>query len=575
MKKSAIVMLFAAFMSITALAQNVQEGINHLYAERYQSAQSVFQKLLASNPNNIEATYWLGQTYIAQKNVQAAQDLYQKALASNGNAPLLMVGMGHVELLQGKPADARQHFEAAITASHGKKGNDPNVLNAIGRANVDAYTEATKGGDLDYAIAKLNEAAQLAPNNADIYLNLGNAYRKKRDGAGAVTSYRKAAQINPSLAVAPYRTAMLYKTQTTYRGGNWDVVLENLNNAIAADPKFAPAYEQLYNYNLLTKQDFNAAEDYANKYISNSDPSVENDYLKMQTDFVQKKYAEAIATGKNIIEKTNNNPKPRVYRAMAYSYLGSKDTASACEYANQFLAKATEEDIIGQDYLLHAQSCGKADPSVIRTDIMKAVQMDSVPSRQLAILNEAIDDAKKNEQYLLQGELMAMSYQLRGDKANPAELVGIGLPFYRGGEYQKADSFFQAYTKAFPDSIYGYMWSTRALGQLDSNMAQGLAVPTYDSLLRVAGTDKARFKSYGVQAAGYLATYYNNIKSDKSTALTYIDKGLEFDPTNANLLQVKQVLERKPQAPATSSKGTTTKEKTKEGGTVTKKKTKG
>ena len=35
--------------------------------------------------------------------------------------------------------------------------------------------------------------------------------------------------------------------------------------------------------------------------LANSDPSVENDYLKAQTVFVEKKYPEAIAVGKNII----------------------------------------------------------------------------------------------------------------------------------------------------------------------------------------------------------------------------------------------------------------------------------
>ena len=100
MKKSAIVLFFAAFLSITALAQNVQEGVSHLYAERYGSAKSVFEKLLASNPNNIEATYWLGQTYLAQDDIAGAKGIYDKALAANGNAPLILVGTGHVELLQ-------------------------------------------------------------------------------------------------------------------------------------------------------------------------------------------------------------------------------------------------------------------------------------------------------------------------------------------------------------------------------------------------------------------------------------------------------------------------------------------
>src|SRR4051794_16852892 len=131
MKKSAIVFFFAAFLSITALAQSVQEGINDYYAERYQSAKSKFQKLIAANPNNMEATYWLGQVYISSNDINGARSLYEKALAANGNAPLILTGMGHVDLLQGRAAEARQRFEAAITASHGRKGNDPAVLNAV------------------------------------------------------------------------------------------------------------------------------------------------------------------------------------------------------------------------------------------------------------------------------------------------------------------------------------------------------------------------------------------------------------------------------------------------------------
>src|SRR5438309_5778826 len=119
MKKSASVLFFAAFLSITAMAQNVQEGINNLNAQRYQSAKGIFDKLIAANPNNIEATYWLGQTYLAQGDVNAAASLYQKFLSTNGNAPLVMAGLGETELLQGKGSDARQHFDAAIAASHG------------------------------------------------------------------------------------------------------------------------------------------------------------------------------------------------------------------------------------------------------------------------------------------------------------------------------------------------------------------------------------------------------------------------------------------------------------------------
>ncbi|HEX2607948.1 MAG TPA: tetratricopeptide repeat protein [Flavisolibacter sp.] len=548
MKKSAIVLFFAAFLSISALAQNVQEGVNNFYAERYQSAKSVFEKLVAANPNNMEATYWLGQTLIAQDNTAGARSLYEKALAANGNAPLILAGMGHVELLEGKQAEARQRFETAITASKGKKGSDPLVLNAIGRANVATFSDTKKVGDIDYAIAKLNEAAQLAPTNPDIFVNLGNAYRKKHDGSQAVQAYRKAGNYAPAI----YRTAMLYQTQTQYGQGNWDIVLENLNSALTADPKFAPAYEQLATYNLLYKKDFPTAESFATKLVANSDPGIENTYLPASIKYLQNKFDEAITMGKAIVEQTNNNPRPRVYRLLAYSYMGNKDTATACTYSEQLFAKAKEEDLVTKDYLLHAQSCGKNNPEVINADLQKALSMEPEMANKVAMLNDFIKSAKESNQRVLEGELRLVSYQLRGANANPTELISyIAVPLYLGGAYQKADSVAKAYATIAPDSIYGHYWSALALSRIDTTMSQGLAIPSFEKALAVALTDKVRYKSQGVQSASTLAAYYNNIKEDKAAAIGYLQKGLEFDPTNTTLKSFLDQLSKQP-APRTT-----------------------
>lgn len=574
MKKTAIVLIFSALTSLGALAQNVQQGINDLYAERLQSAKATFEKLIAANPNNIEANYWLGQVYIDMDDMNSAKSLYDKALVASNNAPLILVGVGQMELMQGKTAEARQRFETAINASKGRKGNDPNVLNAVGHAIVESYSEKNKT-DLDYAISKLNEAAQLAPTNQDIFLNLGNAYRKKHDGGNAVMAYTKAGNFAPAL----YQTGRIYQTQKSYRQPNeWDVVLDNYNKAITADPRFAPAYYQLYAYNLYGKHDFSTAESIANKIVANSDPSVENKYLVAQTLFVQNKFPEAITIGKEIISQAQN-PNPRVYRLMSYSLMGNKDTASACQYANQFFEKEHNEDNIeASDYLMHAQACGKGNPDVIVADLDKVRQKD--PEQAARVLKEALDDARKSGNQLLVGELSLLLYQLQGANANPQNLVSIGVSFAQGGQLTKADSLFQTYSKAYPDSIYGYYWSARVHGQIDSTMAQGLAVPDYEQVLRVALIDptKSTSKSLGVSAAGYLTGYYNNIKADKATALTYIDKGLIIDPTNETLLSYKKALSAKQTPPPqqksstsnnaakgdTKTKATNTKTKTKQ-----------
>jgi tetratricopeptide (TPR) repeat protein len=554
MKKSAIVLCLSALTSLSALAQNLQQGINDLYAERYQSAKSTFEKLLAANPNNIEANYWLGETNIDNGDINAAKSVLDKAVASSNNAPLILAGLGHVELLQGKQNEAKQHFEAAINASKGKKGNDPNVLNAVGHAIVESYSDQNRT-DLDYAIAKLNEASQLAPTNPDIWFNLGNGYRKKRDGGNAVQAYTKAGNFAPAL----YRTGMIYESQKSLRQpADWDIVLDYYNKATTADPRFAPAYYRLYNYYLNGKRDFSTAEGIANKYVSSSDPSPENSYIQAQTAFVQDKFAEAINLGKSIISQTNNNPRPRVYRLLTYSYMGSKDTATACQYANQFFEKEkNEDDIAASDYLMHAQACGKNNPDVILADIDKAVQKD--PQNAPRVLREALDDARKSGQRLLEGELSVILFKLQGDKANPAQLVNVGTPFYYGGNFKKADSLFSAYSKAFPDSIYGYLWSAKSLIQIDTAMTQGLAVPAYDQILRVAEMNKTRdlYKSNGTFAAGYLTAYYNNVKADKATALSYLQRGLAIDPTNATLLAYQKALQQQSSKPPAQQKNST------------------
>ena len=76
----------------SVFAQTVDQGRKFFYYQRYKSAKDVFDKVLAANPNNIDAIYWDGQTMLALKDSVGARDLYSKALQTNGNAPMLLAG---------------------------------------------------------------------------------------------------------------------------------------------------------------------------------------------------------------------------------------------------------------------------------------------------------------------------------------------------------------------------------------------------------------------------------------------------------------------------------------------------
>src|SRR5689334_3508317 len=116
---ASLVALFV-FGSNMVYAQSVDQGRKFYYYQRYKSAKETFEKVLAANPNDINATYWLGETLLQQKDSVAAKNLFQKALTQNGNAPLLLAGMGQIELMDGKTNDARQRFETAISLTKGK-----------------------------------------------------------------------------------------------------------------------------------------------------------------------------------------------------------------------------------------------------------------------------------------------------------------------------------------------------------------------------------------------------------------------------------------------------------------------
>ena len=524
-------------------AQSIQEGINHLYADRFKNAEQTFQKLLAANPNNADATYWLGQTYLDKDDNDAARQLYDKALAANGNNPLVMVGKGHVLLLDKKIDEARQQFESALTVSRTKKGDDPAVLNAIGRANVDA-----KEGNLTYAVEKLEMALLRDPKNADIALNLGNAYRKKDPGQGggkAFENYQKAIQINPNFAYPYVRIAALFETQK-----QWDLVLENLNKAIQVDPSFSLAYYELFYYYFFAKQDYTQAEATLNKYIGTraNEDKTEDDYMYSQLCWAKKDYDCAIAKAEGVKAAMGARVKPRAYKQLAYSYLGKSDFANAKTNIDAYFARE-KEGFLPADYQLKAEiySGGGATCEDVYALYMQGAAADTVLQSKLDFMAKAADYFKSKNCKLQEADMRMAWFNARGN-ASPTYLVNFGILYIQANAFTKADSVFQTYMKLQPDSIYGYYWTGRLSVMIDSTMSVEPYVSTllssFDKTIEIAYTDKDRYKGLGATAALMLTGYWNNIRNSRDSAYIYLLKGLDFDSTHPQLKNIKEVFDK-------------------------------
>jgi Tfp pilus assembly protein PilF len=571
MKKFSIAFLVTALLAFSGvgMAQSLQDGINDIYAKRYKSAQATFEKLVASNPNNLDAIYWLGQTFIETKNIKAANEVYDKALLASANAPLVIVGKGHVELIENKISEAKQRFESAIVMSRGKKGDDPAILNAVGRAITEVYNDKEKKGDINYAIEKLEAAAARDQKSAEIYLNLGNAYRKARPGEGggkAFENYRKATEINPNFGAPYYRLAQLFYSQR-----NWELYEQYLNDAVAKDPKFAPAYYDLYYYKLLVKKDFAAAELDAAKFIQNADPDPQNAYLAIQTQWAKKEFDQAIAGAKNLISQAGENTKPIVYRLIADSYVQKKDTAPAKQYIDLLFAKAAPEEVNANDYRLKADiySTVPGMEDSLYAIYVAGAAADTVVDNKIELLKKGIEFFKAKgkanpDNKSLREREGDLGTVLIGIKPKPTinEMFDINLAYYFGGAYTKSYEAANRLIEKFPAEVYGYEWKFNNARIIDSTKKDSIAVPDALKLIEFAEKDTAKFKKQYLSAAGFMVEYYANFAKDGAKALEYVNKMLVLDPENKSLLGIKQQLERSGQQrpanqPRTGSSGKT------------------
>lgn len=542
MKRNKLVLFVAGLLAFASLqAQSVKDGKSDLYKQRYKSAKAVFEKLVAANPNDLDAVYWLGQTYIAMENVKAAKDLYEKTLAANGNAPLILVGMGHVELYdQSKTNEARQRFETALTMTeHKRKGNDPNILNAIGLANSDA-----KYGDLNYAIERLKEAVDKDAKNPEIYLNLGNAYRKAfpgQAGGDAYQAYQNAVRLDNKFAIGHYRTAKLFETQK-----NWIVWLEHMNNTVDADPTFAPAYYDLYYY-FLGNGNFDRAEEYAQKFIANAEPDVNNDYLAVQTKYAKKDYEGAIAGAKEIIRKGGSEVNPRTYKMIAYSYVEKGDTLSARSFVDDYFAKQNPEKVISEDYNLKATVYLKVpgQEDVAYNAILEGVKIDTSLENKIKTLKTGADVFKKAGQRCKAGDLYWAAYRLTPEP-NQRDVFDPGLEYYFCNNYDSALKAFIIYTEKWPEEVYGWQWRFNTERAIDTSMEMGLFAESAVKLLDILYLDSVKNKPTILQTLAVMATYHVNTEKGKDypKAVYYFQKYLYLDPQNESIKKYKEQIEK-------------------------------
>jgi len=156
-------------------------------------------------------------------------------------------------------------------------------------------------GRFDEAVSCFQQAAQLNPNDANIYVWLGILFQDRGRSDEAISYYRKALELKPDYAEVYNNIGNVYKDQ-----GRFDEAVSYYRKALAQKPELAEAYGSIGNV-LQDQGRVDEAISYYQKAL-NLKPNLAEAYHSMGTALQdQGKFGEAVSYYRKALESEPNH----------------------------------------------------------------------------------------------------------------------------------------------------------------------------------------------------------------------------------------------------------------------------
>jgi Tfp pilus assembly protein PilF len=512
-------------------AQSLQDAKTLMYHQRYISASNLLRNMIKDDPRNPEAWYLLTRCYLKDDRISSFWDSIPAVPADIEKSPFIECAKGDVLLRHGKKDSAAAFFDAALNQS-GQK--DPFILLAIAIAHI-----RSDSGDPVYALALIAKAIRIDKKNPALYIEQGNAFRRLQDGTDAYKAYTRACEISAAYAEAYYRLGKLFATQN-----NPELYLKYYQQAVAADSLYAPAWYALYyHYYFINPEQAMTCLD---RYMLVSDFDKDNSYRKTDLLYLSKKYSDAVRQA-NLLVTKQPAADPRIFKLLAYSYRELNDSVRALENMRIYFERQQDTALLSTDYESMADMMmrfpGKEDSAAIFLSRTVPLQKDS--AAKVNIYKNIADIYKKIHDYENQGIWLGRYYNLN-PRAGNVDLFNWGMATYLAKNYPLADSIFKHYADKYPDQTFGYYWKARADIAMDTTMELGLAVPSYQEVIKLSKDDSTGHpnKRWLIEAYGYLAAFEANTEKNYPGALEYLEKLLVLDPDNKTAKKYVEILKK-------------------------------
>jgi len=157
---------------------------------KFGDSRQLLDGMLKAAPNSPDVLFQLGIMNLAENKFKEAEDAFKRAYQLNPANSRGLMGMVETDMAQNKP-------DRAIALLQAESQNTPNnltLLSALGNIQV-------RAGHYDQAIASFEKVMNGLDKNSrargDLYLRMGETYRRKGDLASAITNLQKARETLP------------------------------------------------------------------------------------------------------------------------------------------------------------------------------------------------------------------------------------------------------------------------------------------------------------------------------------------------------------------------------------------
>lgn len=187
----------------------------------FQPAFDELRKVLASDPNNADALYYL--SLIAR---ELSQREYQRLLATAPDSDRAHQLLAEAALAAENPSEAETEFQNALRA------NPRSADAALGLADL-----KRSQSKFDEAIAYYAQAGKVGPMSYPVAYGLGACYTYQKDYAQAAEWLRQAVALAPDSAAGHFALG-----NALYQSGQLEAAIPELKRSLQLEPRMKQAY---------------------------------------------------------------------------------------------------------------------------------------------------------------------------------------------------------------------------------------------------------------------------------------------------------------------------------------------